>query len=484
MPLPRVLRFWDLTLLIIGTVIGSGIFLVPASVLRNAHGRVGLAFGVWIAGGILSLLGALSYGELSARVPEAGGLYIYIRDGFGPLPAFLYGWTLFFLISSGSVATLAVAFSMYLGGVVPLSPLLGKLVAIGMIAVLATVNVLGTRRGANLQNYATAIKVIGVLGMAVALLCFAHPHPQAATSSAPASTTDLLKGFGLAMISVLWAYEGWQYCTFSAGETLNPHQTFPRALAVGTLALVAIYVLVNVGYIHALGVARAEASESIAAAAIATVFGSKAASAVSLAILISMFGAANGLTLTSPRVYYAMAKDRLFFRKLAEVHPRFQTPAFAIVASSIWAALLAASGTFEQLLTYVVFSSWMFYALGAAALFIYRKGNPEQKLAYEVPGYPWTPAIFILAAIALVLNTAWAQPLRALIGFLLIASGLPAFFLWRRRARSELPVPEEAMTTTGHKALTAAGRNSVVMATGATNPGCSREAEGESPAQE
>jgi APA family basic amino acid/polyamine antiporter len=437
MPLLRTLRFGDLSLLIIGTVIGSGIFLVPAGVLRNVNGSVSLALGVWLAGGVLSLLGALSYGELSARNPEAGGLYLYIRDGFGPLPAFLYGWTLFFLISSGSVATLAVAFSAYLSQVIPLSPFGAKAVSVLMIACIAAINVRGTRQSADIQNYTTAVKLLGVLTIAMVLLLLDdRTATHAVVPSGQYSTLRHLQGFTAAMISVLWAYEGWQYCTLSAGETLNPQRNFPRAFLLGSAVLIAVYLLTNIAYIHALGPERAAQSESIAAAAIAATIGPRASKLVSLAILVSMFSAANGLTITSPRVYYAMSNDRLFFRSLARVHPKFHTPAFAVVAGSAWAALLAATGTFEQLLTYVVFSGWIFYGLAAASIFTYRKTYPDEIRPYSVPGYPFTPILFIAAAFALVANTVVAQPARALIGLMLIASGVPAFLIWRSRLRA------------------------------------------------
>ena len=445
MPLLRILRLRDLTLLIIGTVIGSGIFLVPAAVLRDVHGRFELALAVWLGGGVLSLLGALSYGELSARNSAAGGLYVYIRDGFGRLPAFLYGWTLFFLISSGSVATLAVAFSAYLGQVVPLSALAAKAVSAAMIACIAFVNVRGTRQSANLQNYATATKLLGVLAIALVLLFLGNGAPAHTLSPFEQySMPSQLEGFATAMISVLWAYEGWQYCTLSAGETVNPQHNFPRAFLLGSAVLIALYVLTNVAYVHALGPQRAAQSDSIAAAAIAATVGPRASKFVSLVILISMFGAANGLTMTSPRVYYAMANDQLFFRSMARIHPKFQTPAFAVVAGSAWAALLAATGTFEQLLTYVVFSGWIFYGLAAASIFTYRRASPGGVRPYSVPGYPYTPIIFIVAASALVANTVVAQPGRALIGLVLIASGVPAFLIWKSRSQARANAPADA----------------------------------------
>jgi APA family basic amino acid/polyamine antiporter len=435
--LERTLGLRDLILLIIGTVIGSGIFIVPGAVLRQTNGSITLAMLVWLAGGILSLLGALTYGELSALNPKAGGLYVFIRDGFGTLPAFLYGWTLFFVISSGSVATLAVAFSSYLGELIPLSPAIARLSAIAMIVVVTVINVIGTRQSANLQDWTTVIKVIAILAMCAVLLVLGHGLTAGSSAVVPnAGIKSLVSGVGLAMIGVLWAYEGWQYVTFSAGETIDAQRNFPRALLIGSAALIGIYLLANLAYLAALGPINAARTDSIAATAVTAVVGRSASKFVAGAILISIFSATNGLTLTAPRVYFAMARDELFFHQLAKIHPRFRTPAFAVIAGSAWAILLAATGTFEQLLTYVVFTGWLFYALGAASIFVYRRKTEPGESHYRVPGYPLTPLLFILAAGALVVNTVATQIGRAAIGLGIVILGVPAYYLWRRRRRS------------------------------------------------
>ena len=434
--LPRTLGLKDLIFLIIGTVIGSGIFIVPGVVLRQTNGSITVAMLVWLAGGNLSLLGALTYGELSAMNPKVGGLYIFIRDGFGSLPAFLYGWTLFFVISSGSVATLAVAFSSYLGEIVPLSPMVAKLAAITMIVIVTVVNVIGTRESANLQDWTTAIKVTAILVMS--LLLFVLGHGFATVSSvSPANfgAKSIFSGVGFAMIGVLWAYEGWQYVTFSAGEAINAQRNFPRSLLIGTASLIGIYLLANLAYLAALGPTKAAQTNAVASAAMTAVAGPAASKLVTLAILISIFSATNGITLTAPRVYYAMARDGVFFHQLARIHPRFRTPAFAVIAGSAWAIVLAATGTFEQLLTYVVFTGWLFYALGAASIFIYRRRTLDRELPYRVPGFPWTPLLFIIAAAALVLNTIVTQFDRAAIGLGIVLIGTPAYFIWHRRSK-------------------------------------------------
>jgi len=442
--LSRILGLRDLVFLIVGTVIGSGIFLVPGAILRPLGNSVRLAIAVWLAGGLLSLLGALTYGELSALKPDAGGLYIYIRDCFGAFLSFLFGWTLFFVISSGSVATLAVAFSNYLAEFVPLNTWMAKLVSVLLITVIAVVNVRGTRQSANLQNVTTTIKVLAILAMSTALLVFGkNTVSLAPASSPPSSDGSVISGFGLAMISVLWAYEGWQYATFSAGETSNAHRNYPRAFLAGTAILIVIYVFANVGYIAAIGAQGVAGSNRVAATALATVFNPTVAKLVTITILVSIFSAANSVILTSPRVYYAMAKDGLFFRRLSEVHPRFGTPAFAVIAAAAWSAVLAVTGTFEQLLTYVIFIGWIFYGLAAASLFVYRKRSAATSSSYRVPGYPVTPVVFILAAAALVLNTTVTQPRRAVVGLGIVLAGAPAYAIWRNRAKRALAHPSQ-----------------------------------------
>jgi APA family basic amino acid/polyamine antiporter len=429
--LRRILGLWDLVLMIVGTVIGSGIFLVPGAVLRAVGNSVPVALAVWLAGGALSLLGALTYGELSAMKPQAGGLYVFIRDCYGPFPAFLFGWTMFFVISSGSIATLAVAFGNYLGEFVQLSTLAIKNVAILMILVITVVNVLGTRQSANLLNVTTTIKVGAILAVGTVLLIRGTYSVLGGGTSEHHGAPGIV-GFGLAMISVLWAYEGWQYVTYTAGETVNPQRIFPLAFLIGTGALIAIYLFANLGYVAALGASGVSESTRVAASALGAVVSQGAGKLVAVAILISMFSAANAIILNAPRVYYAMAKDGLFFDSLSRIHPRFGTPALAVCAAGVWSAILAASGTYEQLLTYVVFIGWIFYALAAAALFVYRKRWPDLVRPYRVPCYPLTPIAFIVAALALVGNTIATQPLRAAMGLGIVFLGAPAYFFWRR----------------------------------------------------
>lgn len=434
--LRRTLGVTDLVLLTLGTVIGSGIFIVPGVVLRQTNGRLGVALLVWSVGGLVSFLGALTYAELGAVTPEAGGLYAYIRDAFGPLPAFLYGWASILVIASGSVATLAVAFSAYFGQLVPVSPLVAKLVSVLVIILIAVVNARGTRDSATVENGTTTIKVVALLVLGVALFSAGHGWRNAAGYWPSSFSTSVASGFGAAMIGVLWAYEGWQYVTFAAGETRDPQRVFPRAIALATFALIVLYLLANAGYVSAIGADAAARSDHVAADATTAMFGALAGKVLSAVVLVSIFSAANGLMLTAPRLYYAMACDRVFFRQLAHVNPRTGTPIPAIVLLSAWSIVLAATGTFQQLLTYVVFAGWIFYGLGALSVFASRRRAPDAPRPFRTPGYPVTPLVFAVAAALLVINTLVAQPREALIGLAVVLLGAPTFYIWRARSRA------------------------------------------------
>lgn len=444
--LVRTLRQRDLFLLFIGSVIGSGIFRTPGPILRQVGGSVGIAMLVWIVGGVLSLLGALTYAELAASNPEAGGLYCYIRDGFGRLAAFLYGWCLFLVIASGSVAALARAFSEYFATVVPVSPLMQTFVAVVVIAIVTVVNVWGTRQSSDLQNWTTLVKagVIVILG-AVLLSLGHHAREVVPAISGTQHGATLFSSFGLAMIAVLWAYEGWQFGTYSAGEVIDPQKAFPRAFLLGSLVLIGLYLLAIVAYLFALGPAATAASDTIAATSVTAVLGSWAGKVVALTILVSTFSAANSVILTAPRVFYAMAKDNLFFKKLAVVHAQLRTPVFAIVALGVWSAVLVCAGElgqFQKLIEGVIFIGWIFYGLGAAAIFPIRRANGSKPLPYRVPGYPWTPILFVLAAAAIVGNAVGAalhdsaQFRNLKFAIALLVLGLPVYLIWRKRPAS------------------------------------------------
>lgn len=440
-PLLRTLSLRDLYLLFVGSVIGSGIFLTPGLILRQLGGSVGFSLLVWVVGGVLSLLGALTYAELAATNPEAGGLYCFIRDGFGRASAFLYGWCLFLVIASGSVAALARAFTEHFAEIFPLSGLGRTVLSVLMIALVTIVNVWGTRKSSDLQNWTTLIKVgIIVIISGVLLSLGRHAGELPPALGATQHGLGLFSNFGLAMIAVLWAYEGWQFGTYSAGEVVEPQRAFPRSFLLGSLTLAGLYIIAVIAYLVALGPAAATASDTIASTSIGVVIGRKAEIVVALTILISTFSAANSVILTAPRVFYAMANDNLFFKKLAGVHPRFQTPAAAIVALGVWSAVLACAGKFAELIGGVIFIGWIFYGLAAAAIFPLRRAAHAAAIPYRVPGYPWTPLLFVLAAAAIVGNAVAAalmdpkQFKNLEIALILFLLGLPAYFFWRKRA--------------------------------------------------
>ena len=433
--LARTLRQGDLVLVVIGTVIGSGIWLVPGTVVRNTAGDPGVALLVWLAGGICSLLGALTFAELGALYPDAGGTYTYVREAFGRFPAFLLGWALFLAINTGSTATLAVAFATYAGELVSLGPVGRKVLPVLMILAVSAVNIRGVRHAATVQNWSTAVKVAAILAIAVAGIALGSGGtPTMDRAFSTPLSPGLLSGAGVALLGVLWAYEGWINVTNSAGEALDPQRTFARGIIIGTAALVALYLLANIGYLAALGPDGVAGSQRVAADTVRELFGPVPAKFVSAAVLVSVFSAANGLALTGPRMYFAMARDGVFFRALGDVHPRFGTPAVAIAVGGAWAALLTLWGSFEQLLTYVVFASWLFAALAAASVFVLRRRHPDAPRPFRVPGYPLTPAVFILAAVAIVANTVVARPVQAFAGIGIVLLGTPAYLFWRRRA--------------------------------------------------
>jgi len=432
--LERTLGLRDLSLLVVGVVIGSGIFIVPATVLSQVGGDVGLAQLVWLAGGVLALIGALTLGEVGATRPQTGGLYVFLRDAFGPLPAFLFGWTMFLAIGAGATAALGAAFAGYVGQLFALPLPVARSVSVLMVAAVAFINVRGTRGSTSVQNWTTGFKMLALLAMGAALMLAGPGLGAYGESGVPHGLgLSVLPSMGVAIIGVLWAYEGWSWVSFSAGEVKDAARTFPRAMAIGTVLIILLYSISNYAYVAVLGPERAMASSGIAAEAVSAAFGGVAGKLVAAAILVSIFSAANATMLTSSRVFFAMARDGLFFRPLARIHPTRGTPAVSIGAFALWSMILAASGTFEQLLTYAVFTAWIFYALGAATVFVFRHREPEATRPFRVPGYPLMPALFVVVAAAIVVNTIISEPLRAGVGLAVVMAGLPAYMVWRRR---------------------------------------------------
>lgn len=433
--LPRKLGAVDAMAIVMGVMIGSAIFIVPGSIARTLPSPSAI-LAVWIFAGVISLFGALSFAELDAMRPETGGQYAHIRDAFGPFWAFMFGWALFLVIRSGGTATLGVGFAIYLGQFIPLTPLGAKAAAVGIIALLTWVNYRGVRLGAGVQNTLTALKVIGLLFVIVAPLALSGPS---ATDwfARPAEFT--WSAAGVVMIACLWAYQGWFSVSWVAGEVRRPERNLPIALGLGVSTVILLYVAANVSYLRTMPIAEIARTDRVAAAVVSQVVGPSGAVLISLIILVSISGAINGGLLAAPRVYFAQARDGLFFRRFAEIHPRYHTPGFAIAGQGLWGALLAATGSYQMLMSYTIFASWIFYALTVAAVPVLRRRHPEWPRPYRTWGYPVTPLLFVVVAATFVVSTVFAAPVPSLIGLAIVASGVPAYWLFRRRGIAAPP---------------------------------------------
>ena len=435
--LPRVLGLWDVVSIVVGGVIGSGIFLVPADIARGVGAPL-LIFAVWIVGGMLSYFGALAFAEMGAAMPQAGGMYNFLRESYGSLLAFLFGWTLFLVIDSGAIATLTVAFaSNYLPYFVKIGPAGQKIVAAAFILFLVVVNYVGVRWGANLQNFLTVIKFSALAAVCVIVFIFAK-DASASNWIRPLPgrfNMGLLGSFGVALVASLWAYKGWESATYSAGEVKRPERNLPWGLLIGTITCVVIYIITNLAYLYAFPASRIAESPRIASEVMNVVVGPVGASIISFIILFSIMGAANQTILCSPRVYFAMARDGLFFKKIADVHPRFLTPHYAIIALGIWSLVLTLLlKTFRNLFTYVIFGEWIFFGLTVGSVIVLRKKRPDLPRPYKTLGYPVTPIIFILAAMYISVNSLISQFKGTIFGLIIILLGVPAYLYWRMKS--------------------------------------------------
>ena len=429
--LSRRLGAWDAGAIVVGTIIGSGIFIVPGSIAR-ALPAADWMLGIWVAAGALSLCGALAFAELGAMFPHTGGLYVYLREAYSPLWAFLFGWVLLLVLRSGGSAALAVGFSIYLGYFIPLSPLGGKLAAAGVVLALTWLNYRSVTGGAAVQRTTTVLKVAGLLLVTGGAL--AYQTQPAVETVAPLPDWGFSE-IGVAMIACLWAYSGWFQVGFVAGEIKDPRRNLPLSLGLGIGVVIALYMLANVAYLNVLSPDEIAATDRVAALVAERVFGSAGGTIVSLTILISILGALNAGILAGPRVYFAQARDGLFFRKFGEVHPRFETPGLAVLLQGVWAAILSLSGSYVGLFSFVMFAGWIFFALAVVGVIVLRVKRPELERPYRMWGYPVTPVLFALASVWVVANTLVTTPLPSLAGLLLIASGIPVYFWWRRLER-------------------------------------------------
>ncbi len=445
------LRLLDATTIVMGSMIGSGIFLVSADIARQVASP-GLLMLTWVATAILTLIAALSYGELAAMMPQAGGQYVYLREAFGPLSGFLYGWTLFLVIQTGTIAAVAVAFAKYAGVLWPaiagdrylvrLGPLgvsTQQALAIGVLALLSWVNIRGVRTGAAVQNVFTVAKT-GALAALVLLGIFAEGAPGAARENfgdfwrGASWGFDAVRLVGVAMVGALFSSDAWNNVTFVAGEVRRPRRDVPLALGLGVGLVSLLYIAANLVYLKLLPLEAIQTApeDRVATAAAAYLFGPAAVPLMAAAIMVSTFGCINGMSLAGARVYYAMALDGLFFRPVARLHPRYHTPAVSLAVQCVWASLLTLSGTYSDLLDYVIFAVLLFYIMTIAGLFVLRRRRPSAERPYRALGYPVLPALYILAAGLIEVLLLIYKPMYTWPGLILVLLGVPVYRLWKR----------------------------------------------------
>ena len=460
----RGLSLLDCLLLLVGGIIGSSIFLTAkdiAGVLPNPL----LFLGVWVLGALISLFACFAFAEMGAMFPDSGGQYVFMREAYGDLVAFLYGWTMFAVVNGGSIAALSVASASYLGLVVPALSSEHVVLKLGVftltrvdvfalvsILFVTWVNVVGLRQGAMLQNLATwakfaAMAAFILLGFTIGKGSWSHFTMAGSGTIIGSGTTGsaasvglmaglsaghLLSAFGVALIAVFWAYDGWIYITWVSGEIKDPQRNIPRGMLLGVVAVAVIYVAMNMTYVYAMPVTEIAQHDTIAHAAATMLFFPGAAIWLSALIAVSCFGAMASCALSGARIYYAMAKDGIFFPKMGEVHPRWKTPAFALIGQGVWGAVLTLSGRYDQLYTYVMFMMVLSYTLGVGCLFIFRWKRPELPRPYRCTGYPWLPALYILIGTVWTINTIWQRPKEALAGTVIVLIGVPGYLYWKR----------------------------------------------------
>ena len=448
-PLLRQLGLFDSTMMMMGIVIGSGIFLTTG-IMAQAVPSVPMILLAWLLGGLLILAGALTYAELGISMPEAGGQYVYLREAYGHLFGFLFGWKTFLVNMTGSIAALGVAFAEYFGSFFPILSTQkivfsaeiggwtytlsrGQLVAIAVIILLTSINYVGVTFGKTVQNILTVMKIVTILVFIILGFVLARGKSiDLSLNPEGWSFAQLLTGFGLAFISVFWAFDGWNNINYVAGEIKNPARNLKFALIMGTTGVTLLYFFTNVIYFLALPLNELKGTVTVAEKAASSLFGATAAGFISGMILISILGALNGCIFAGPRVYYAMARDGLFFKRVGRVHPKFKTPGFSIVLQTVWACLLALTGTFEQLFTFAMFAGILFWVLAAAAIFTLRKKRPELPRPYKAWGYPVVPMIFILALSGILVNTLVRRPVESLAGSVLMVAGIPVYYMWKK----------------------------------------------------
>lgn len=453
--LKRSLNLFDTVLLVIGSVFGSGIFLTTGYIAEALPSSGWILF-VWLLGGLIMLFGALSFAELGASLPRAGGQYVYLRESYGSGVGFLYGWTYFLVIHCGGIAALAVGFSEYLGYFFPLlsnqklilkldvsvfsySLSSGQLVAIFAIAILTVVNYIGLRTGTTVQNIFTLMKIMAVALIVILGVALGKKqgdwHLQQFLSTEGFPEGSLLKWIGIALIAVMWTYDGWYAVNCTAGEIKNVRRNLALGLILGSLSVIAIYLLMNFVYIIALPVPQMKGVTRIAELAVTSMFGSTASSLINGIVMIAIFGCLSSTIIYGPRVFFAMAENRLFFKSMARIHPLYRTPHIAIIGQGIWSSILCLSGTYQALYEYVVFALVLFFAATGLSVFLLRRRRPELERPYRVWGYPFVPLVFIVINLWIFLNTVKEEPGKSSLGLLLIGLGIPAYFFWKKSSK-------------------------------------------------
>ncbi len=435
--LPRRLGLLDASLIVIGIVIGAGIFLIPNIIARSLPSAPAI-LAVWIAAGVLSYFGGLAYAELGAMMPETGGQYVYLREAFGPGCAFLSGWIFLLAVIPGSMAFLAVSFSIYLRHFVRLSPAAGGAVSVALMAALTAANYIGVKPGAWIQRIFTTLKIAGLLLLIGAAIVAPHADRRMAVPAPPVS----YHGIGLALTACLLAYNGWSYVSFVAGEIKDPRRNLPRAMMLGMAGVMALYLGANIAYLNVLSVPEIAATERVGAAVAARTMGPAGATVLSVVVLLSIVGAINGNILTGARIPFAQARDGLFFARFGRVHPRFETPAFAIVAQTAWTIVLVITGSYETLFAYTMLSSWIVYTLGVAAVWVLRRKSPAAPRPYKMWGYPYTMWAFLIVSVWYMVDAMVNQPKPSLMAGAVCAAGIPFYLYWRTRARAAVTVSE------------------------------------------
>ncbi|MFA7289620.1 MAG: amino acid permease [Melioribacteraceae bacterium] len=447
-------------MLVAGSMIGSGIFRKPSSIAEQLMSPE-LMILIWVGAGLITLIGAAINAEISSILPSTGGQFIYFKEMYGKFIAYLYGWSVLAVIQTGSQAAIAYAFAEYvgyfikfpelpkfftdmhfylpaIGEIYPLINFGTKIIAILVILFLTGVNYVGVVFGGGVQTFVTFVKIATILILSFLLFFFGQGSLMNVYHNfalEPQVSSNLISMIGLALAGAFWAYDGWNNLTFVSGEVKNAHKNVSLGLLFGTLIVIGVYVIINLAYLYVMPIEEIAKSPLVAASAAEKIFGSSGGSIVSIAVIISTFGALNGSILATARVQYAMAENRLFFKGLGKIHPKYNTPHVSLVVQGIWSSILVLSGSFDTITDYVIFASWLFYMLGAYGVFVLRKKMGNSKRYYKVWGYPYTPMIFVIFSFLFLLNSVYADTENAMMGLMLITIGLPFYFYWNRKEK-------------------------------------------------